>query len=185
MKAINLNDVTEANTGGGRRLPAGGYVAKIMKVVDVPDKEYLVINYDINEGEYMGIYTEMSARLTDSDWPYQGTYRRSYKPKAAGFFKHFLSCIDKSNGTKYVEQSAFGVNEATLAGKLTGIIVGEEEYEANNGEVRTRLVVSREVPVEDIRSGNFNVPAIKKLQTSKTPTGKEDFMQVSDLPEGF
>ena len=55
MKQINLNNVQEA--GEYKTLPAGAYICKIISAVDHPDKEYLLITYDIARGEYTGYYS--------------------------------------------------------------------------------------------------------------------------------
>jgi len=185
MKAINLKDVDEMGNNNSKRLQAGAYIAKIIKATDLPDKEYLVINFDICEGEYKDYFLNSMQQFNMSEWPFGGTYRRSYKEKAKGFFKHFLSCIDKSNGTKYLDQAEFGLNEVTLAGKKLGIVLAEEEYISNNGETKTRLFVAQDLPVEDVTNGNFKIPEIKKLQEKKSATGNEEFMQVtgSTLPQ--
>ena len=60
MKAINLSDVKEA--GQGQQLPAGGYVCKITNVEDVPEKEYLYVEFDIAEGEHKGYFKELEER---------------------------------------------------------------------------------------------------------------------------
>ena len=52
MKIKNWEIIEESTPG--EKLPAGGYVATIVNVEDVPSKEYLWIVYDIKEGEHAG-----------------------------------------------------------------------------------------------------------------------------------
>ena len=57
---------------------------------------------------------------------------------------------------------------ADMRGKYIGIVLGEEEYISNKGEVKTKLVVVTTKTIQDIRDGNFTVPA-KKLLAEKKP----------------
>lgn len=52
MKNINWNSVPDPVELP--RLTPGGYVCKITVAVDVPEKEYLKLEYDIAEGEAQG-----------------------------------------------------------------------------------------------------------------------------------
>lgn len=146
-----------ANTGDFQRLPAGGYIAKIQAVTDLPDKEYLRITFDIAEGEFKGFYAN-----TDADHEYLHQFISSYKEKAMGMFKGFLKNVDASNNTSFETQAEKGFDERQLVGKLVGIILGYEEYENNRGDVATRARINTRA-VEIIRAGRFNVPELKKL----------------------
>jgi len=44
-----------------------------------------------------------------------------------------------------------------------GVILGEEEYRKNNGEIGTRLYVNQVRSIQAIQDGTFNVPELKKL----------------------
>ena len=54
MKKINQNKWNDTKASGGEydKLPAGAYICVIKTVEDVPDKEYLKIEYDIADGKY-------------------------------------------------------------------------------------------------------------------------------------
>ena len=56
MKKVDLSKVKEAGSGSYKRLPVGGYVLRILKVVDVPEYNRLDFYYDIAEGEYKDYY---------------------------------------------------------------------------------------------------------------------------------
>lgn len=175
----------EASTGGDfERLPAGGYVCRIIEVADNPngneysDKPYLYIVYDIAEGDYAGYYSDDWGR--ENRWAHD--MRQYYTPASMGVFKGFLKSVDISNGTSFEAAAADGLDERKLTGLLIGLIIGEEEYESNKGEVRTRLKVRGVRPVQTIREGKFKPPELKKLPESEptipaTPTINED-----DLP---
>lgn len=168
MKALGKNyKDTEASSDTFERLPVGGYVCRIKAVEDVTAKEYLSVIYDIAEGEHKGFYSD--------DWsdqhPFAHRFVLSYKETALGMFKGRLKAIDASNGTDFEQQAVNGFNERELIGKLVGLIIGEEEYESDRGEVKTRLAVRSVVSVDRIRSGDFKIPEVKKLKAkAEAPT---------------
>lgn len=176
-----LKGYNEAQESGEfERLPAGGYVVKITDVKDEPAKSYIVITYDISEGQYRGFYQN-----TDEKYVKSHQFIRSYKPSALGMFKGFISAVDKSNGTKFgdvIEEQ--GLDERKLIGKVFGALIGEEEYEDNRGEVKTVLKVRTCVEADRIRKGNFKVPELKKLEKKpgEVPSG---FQQIGDADLPF
>ena len=175
MKPIkNIDSVQEA--GDSRRLPAGGYVCKYTNVEDNSDKNYLYMEFDIAEGEYKGYYKELEERL--DFWG--GRCYRSYTEKALPMFKRMCSAVTKSN-KGFIFDGNEHCDESTLVGKKIGMILGEEEYIGNDGSVKTRLYVAREVDVADIKAGKFKVPALKKLPTSADEAKNDDsFMNIPD-----
>lgn len=173
MKNIDWSSVQEATEG--RRLVPGGYVCGIVKAEDVPDKEYLRILFDIAEGPDKNYFRDMAERMKLDSWPYAGVLIRSYKPNARPFFKGFLTAVEASN-----PGYRFGNDERTLARRLVGLVLGEEEYEYN-GEVRTRLRVASVRSAEAIRRGEFEVPAPKKLARASAPAAaNDDFIAMDD-----
>lgn len=179
MKKLNLTEVQEAGTQ--EKLSAGGYVCRYTSVKDVADKEYLYMEYDIAEGEHKGYYSSLNERA--GFWA--GRCYRSYKEAALPMFKRMCSAVMKSN-KGYIFDGNKNADEQTLIGKLVGIVLGEEEYEANNGEIKTRLYVAYECAVDTIREGGFKVPELKKIARTSAPavTGNEDFMKVPDSENG-
>ena len=157
MKKINLSDVQEA--GEFRRPTAGAYICRITAVEDIKEKEYLKVFYDIDEGELKGYYTE--ARTAHPDWLWMGAYVKSYKPTALSLFKRFCSAVSKSNGNYVFDAGEVNAEEKTLVGKRIGLILQEEEYESNTGDIRTRLKVAREFPVDKL--AEQTVPDIIRL----------------------
>ena len=174
MKPIkNIDSVQEA--GEGRRLPAGGYICKYTKVEDIPDKNYLYMEYDIADGEFAGYYKDLEERL--GFWG--GKCYRSYTEKALPMFKRMCSAVTKSNA-KFIFDGNEHCDEKTLVGKLVGMLFGEEEYVGNDGSVKTRLYVVREMDIEDIRAKKFKIPEIKKLNdtSSVAKPSNDGFMNV-------
>lgn len=174
MKPINLSNVQEAGTFKG--LTAGGYVCKIVNVEDVPEKEYLYIEYDVAEGEFKDYYKKLQERK--NFWG--GSMYKSYKEKALPMFKRFCSAVTKSNPGFIFDGGEQNSDEKTLKGKLIGLVLFEEEYIKNNGDIGTRLKVDYETDVEKIRKGDFKVKPLKKLPDDQLPESARatDFMNI-------
>lgn len=179
MKKINLAEVKEA--ADGNRLPAGGYVCKYARVEDVPEKEYLYMEFDIARGDFAGYFEGLADRA--GFWG--GKCYRSYKQNALPMFKRMCSAVSKSNNGFVFDGGEVNADEKTLEGKLVGLVLCEEEYVGNDGNIKTRLYVDRECSVEDIINGKFKVKPIKKLSGSST-TQAADFVNVpADAAEGL
>lgn len=161
-KPSNWNEV-KAVTGGGQRPPAGGYRCRIQAVNYTTSRKgdpMLDIYYDIEGGDYEGYFLSLYNRNLQQGygdkWPNSGTIHQLTDGDFMGRFKGLLETIEKCNpGYKW------DWDEKKLAGKLIGIILREEEYEANDGSVKTRIsyYVARELDgIEDAP-----VPSVKKL----------------------
>ena len=177
MKSIDLTKVQEA--GEFTRPAAGPYICGIVKVEDVEEKEYLKVTYDIIEGEFKGYYKEM--RANNPDWAWAGAYVKSYKEAARPMFKRFCTAVSRSNGKYVFDGDKVNHDETTLKGKKIGLLLGEEEYEGNDGNVKTRLYVVHEFSIDKL--ADQKVPEIKRLKTTATAektTGGEEWMQIDD-----
>lgn len=153
MKNVNWDTVQD----DVRRPVPGGYAAKITRVEDDENKEYLRIEWEFAEGEFKGANQETYDAF--GFWPM--TMFRSYKEKALRFFKAFKIAVEESN-----RNFVFKNDPQSLVGKFIGVVLGEEEYLASDGKVKTRLYVSATKAGNDIRDGNFTVPELKKLATA-------------------
>lgn len=173
MKAMDLSNVQAA--GDFERLSPGGYVCRITGVQDNPEKDYLLIEYDIAEGPMKGYYESLNKAC--GFWG--GKFIRSTKESALGFFKRFIDCVENSNAGYH-----WNWKEETLVGKGIGLALGEEEYIGNDGSLKTRLYVAQMYTVNEIRTNKYKVPTLKKLaeqgtqrpakETQLTPTDGDD-----------
>lgn len=174
MKPIANYDSIEAQGNEEyKRLVPGGYVCRITKVEDHPDKSYLYIEFDIAEGEYTGYGASCLER--NGFTPLR--MYRSYSDKAAGMFKGFIQNAEASNSNYHWEWK-----EQSLVGRLIGIVLGEEEYKKQDGSIGTRFN-SRDKTVDAIKNGRFKVPEKKTLpveQNTTTFTALDD--STDDLP---
>ena len=127
---------------------AGAYVIGITAVEAHDDKSYLDLQCDIIEGPYKGYYTRW--RAEHPDWRDPLTYRRYYTPRALQFFQKFCEAVSRSNGNYVFDGAKVNHDERTLVGKRLGVVLREVEYYTNSGDLRTRLEVFREVPVDRV-----------------------------------
>lgn len=178
MKQITNYETVQASSGEFSRPTAGGYICKIIDVEDVPfDKtknkgDYLRIEYDIADGKFKDYYKQQFEKW-GGNW--NAYFIRSYKETALGMFKHFTNCLEKSNvGYEW------DWNEKGIIGGLIGLVLGEEEYKNANGDIRTKLVVAQIKTVEEIKNGDFKVPAPKKLSIETSSANIDNFMPVND-----
>lgn len=166
MRRINdWKNIKESGTF--ERLAPGGYIVKILNVKDFPEKEYLKISFDIAEGDKKGFFKKSFDNDTrdQKKWPNGGSFIRSYKQTAASMFKGFVSAVEASN-----KGYTFDFDEQTLVGKVVGLVLGDEEFLNQKGQVRTRTYVNAVRSVEAIKNGDYKVPELKKLDASKVTT---------------
>jgi len=155
MRNLNLENVNEATEY--KSVAPGGYICGITKVENVEGKEYLKVEYDIAEGEFKNYYRELFA--SKNFWG--GNFIKSYKEKALPFFKAFITAVQNSNNG-----FVFNNDEKLLVRKMVGLVLAEEQYQANDGNIKTRLYVAQVHSISKIRSGDFVVPAMKMMNGS-------------------
>ena len=176
MRKLNLNNVEEASEF--KKVTPGLYIAKIVEVEDVPEREYLKIKLDIAVGEFKNYYTE----LNESRGFWALTLIRSYKKLALPFFKAFVTATEKSNANYKFDEDKY----LELKGKLVGVVLSEEEYKKADGTIGGRIVVNRLRSVDEIKKGNIEIPELKKLvlNTQETIAVKDgNFVTVEDDDE--
>ena len=167
MKKIDNFDKIQENGGGFKRIPDGAYIVGIKKVTDNPEKKYLRLELDVCKGEYKNWYQ----KLYDADkretkyWPRDGVLVRSYSDKALPFFKGFITSVTKSNKNFNWEW-----DEQKLVNKVFGVVIGTEEYERQNGGIGKRPYIASVHSVETIEKGEYEIPALKELTTTKATT---------------
>ena len=156
MKNVNWADVEENQEY--KRLAPGGYVCGIVNVEDVEENEYLKVSYDVVVGDFKGYFKQ----LHEAKQFWGGTFIKSYKETALSFFKGFLTAIEKSNPNFTVNQ--FNNDLTKLKGKYIGLVLGEEEYVSKENELKTRLYVAQVHSVDKIKTNDFKVPELKRVE---------------------
>lgn len=185
MKAFGkaYENIEAASGGNFKKLPAGGYIAEIKAVEDVPAKEYLKVIYDIATGEFKGFYGDDWGK----DHPYAHCMYWSYKEANKKYFKANMAAVDKTNLTDFNEQlKGKTFDEKQLVGQRLGLVIGYEEYRTDRGEIRQRTYVAAVRSGQAIGQGDFTVPELKRLEDKMPSTGSPvaGFEQVNeeDLP---
>ena len=164
MLNINLNDVESAKNGNGNNTKpsAGGYVAKIIDVTNKETFQGLVVDLDIDEGEWHGYYRNLNAEF--GFWALSDF--KSYKQKALGYFKDFIECIEASN-----EGYKWDNDETKLIGKIVGIVLYYEEYIGNDGKIKQRAKISEYMPARQVfKPDSYTVPELKKIDRPQAPS---------------
>ena len=151
----NWSNIEATGNDEYKRLVPGGYVCRITKAENRPEKEYLYIEFDICEGDFEGYGASCMER--NGFTPLK--MYRSYTERAAGLFKGFIECINASNPAAPIWDG----DENKLVGKFIGVILGEEEYKKQDGSIGTRLTAVRTATPVKIRAGHFRVPEKKTL----------------------
>ena len=166
MRSFNWNNITASIDGDFQQLPAGGYVAKIIDMVDNEKKEYVELVWDIAEGEFAGRYSDKWGQ----EHPYAHHLFLSYKDAALPMLKGRLEAIEASN-RGFDPFAAWDAGRLDMfRGRLLGINLQEEEYESNDGKVRTRMNVCQVLPVDDVLQGKVRVREKKTLDGVAKPS---------------
>ena len=181
MKRINNWENIQESTSF-KRLTPNGYICKILKVEDHPEKEYLKIYFDIFKGDDKGYFKKQYDGDTrkEKKWPNAGTFIRSYKDSAASMFKGFTNAVEKSN-----KGYQWNFDEKTLVNKIIGLIIADEQYQNQKGQVRVRNYVAAVRSVETIEKGEYEVPALKELTTTKVTTATPANDPLPDFSDVF
>lgn len=154
------------------KLPAGGYVARIM---DAREQEYswgsvLLISFDIAEGEHKDFFATDYRGQQQEDKKWRGTYRLRV-PKDDGSEQDAWSKRSFGNAMWAVEASNSGYhwdwNEGGLKGKLVGVLFRNKEWEMN-GNTGWTTECCFLVDVESIRQNRFTMPKDKPLKQHTT-----------------
>lgn len=157
----------ERSGGAREKLPAGGYVGKVLnaKVQHYDWGDVLVLVFDIAEGEYTGFFHTDFENNTNEDKKWRGTYRLNI-PKDNGDEKDAWSKRTFNNAVWAFEESNAGYawdwEENKLKNKTVGLLYRDREWEINGNTGWTTECCAL-TSAEDIRSGNFKMPNPKAL----------------------
>ena len=155
------------------KLPAGGYVCIVTDAVasrSAAGTPLLIISLDIIEGEFKGYFR-------NANFPpkiFQSIFDK--KGKISPYFKGMMKNFESSNAGFTVTNGYF--DEKSLVNKIIGVVFGDVEREYN-GKIYTDAKPVFTVSVDRIRSGDFKIPEIKKIDTSRSnivPVNDDDFI---------
>ena len=168
MPNLGLTNIEAANVSGGefRKLPAGAYECKIVDVMHEPEQQRVWFVIDVADGEYAGYYSDAygiqhpnSHRLLLS---YRSTGDAERDARIYGMLKGRLQVIDECN-PGFDAVAAFEADKWELFNsRKLGLVVGEQQYTSNSGELRTRpdWFHARWRNLEAVRSGKCKIPEL-------------------------
>ena len=177
-------------------LPAGGYIACMLdgRIEEVNYGDHkgakLKIDFDIVDGPYAGFFDRQFMLSTYDDKKWKGVIRLDVPDEGDKFFEsakrrfnNFIYAVEASNKDKGY---TWNWDESQLKGKLIGVIFGNKEWEFN-GKTGWASVCAALCSVQDIREGNYKVPADKPLKRASNSTvgGSGEYVPVpgdEDLP---
>ena len=199
-----FSDYNETKAYGTyERLPKGGYVMDIKNAevggfekVNGKNKwvnhksDVIRVFADIYEGEQIKFFEKEYKNQQSEDKVWHGVYYLRI-PADDGSeqdgwtkrkFKTFTEALEDSNNGYH-----FDWDEQKFKGKLIGGLFNEREYVANSGEVRRATNWAGVTSVENIRSGNFQIPKDRLLDRGYNqppapamPTTSDGFMSIPD-----
>lgn len=172
MKAFN-GMKPKKSTSARELLPAGGYVAKIMKAEEVIYDwgKVVIISFDISEGEFKEFFAKDYRGQTQEDKKWRGVYRL-IEPKDDGSEKDEWTKNSFNNSIWSIEESNpgyhFDWDETKFKGKFVGVLFREKEwaYEGNTGWTTECCALT---DIGSIRNKTFKVPKKKPLKDSERP----------------
>lgn len=162
-------DTAQAFTGEGQQnLTPGGHIVRIVGMrqeVSRNGKPMLVVGFDIAEGsEFDGFFARQheNKKKFDANAKWAGVIRYMLYGKDGastnGFFKGFIGALEESNpGYRW------NWDERSVAGKMVGMVFGEEEYRRQDGTIGTSVKAQMARSVQAIRDG-VEVPAKKTIK---------------------
>lgn len=160
-------DTAQAYTGEGQTLAPGGHIVRIMGMrqeTSKNNKPMIVAAFDIAEGsEYDGFYKRQheAKKKFDPAAKWTGVIRYMLHNKDGGtncWFKGFIGALEESNpGYKW------NWDERSVAGKMCGMVFGEEEYRKQDGSIGVSVKAQQARSVQAIRDG-VAVPEKKTLK---------------------
>lgn len=171
------------------KLPAGGYVCKILEAKEVesasqyaPTSRRLDVSFDISEGDYKDHYVTNYREQTQEDKSWKGVLRLNIpedelpddKKWVETAFKRFEIGLEESNPGYHWDW-----NEEGLKGKLIGITFQNKEWEFRGRKGWTAQAYGAD-SIESIRKGIFYMPADKPLNSNPTASASNSFTAVED-----
>ena len=171
-------------TQDAERLPAGGYILKILKGEEVTynnGDRGLKLSFDIAEGDYKDFYKKnYAAQMEPKKW--KGTYFLSVpsgneEEKYRRIFENRIACITESN-----PGYEWDWDETKLKNKLVGAVFGNQEYDfAGMTGFFTKCFGLRTVSA--IRENRFKIPADRLLNKEPENTfGFSEDVSDEDVP---
>mgnify|MGYP007069949157 CR=1 FL=1 len=148
-----------------KRMPAGGYVCRIVKAtsgVNRYDEPCLLLYLDVEEGEFKNYFGRIyERRLEHGDSKYPCVYNQSVGRNSKKYLTRLIETIEESNFDAFISEVRAGEewNEDALENLFVGVVMQEKEFINSRGKRRVVLVPRELKTVDEIRRGEFEIPA--------------------------
>ena len=187
MKSFNGYDDAKkaAQTTASAKLPAGGYVCKILGVKYEEgtngNSDKITLQFDISEGEYKDFFTKQYESNTAEDKKFKGRVA-VYVPKDDGSEKDSWTKKSFAGWTDAFEKSNPGYvwdwDEKKWKGKLVGIVFGETGTVIEGKDI---IYTEARFAVDADKIRNNNYPAAKfKSKNGYGESAPAGFVNVPD-----
>lgn len=168
----------QAFDGETVKLPAGGYICKILNAKNEKSKagkKMLSITIDIAEGEFSGFFMNQYENIKKTStpdnpakFPNNGVHRYVLEGDYwLNRLKGLMTSLEKSNPN--FDWLKCNHDESKIIGLQVGAIFCEEEYERMDGSIGTTTKVTQIRSTEIIKEGNYTIPEKKKLEKTEDP----------------
>lgn len=191
MKVPSYNRDNRKTNRTFEQLPKGNYVCKIMKIDETTTKKgarYLLIYFDIAEGEYKDFYAK-KYQEDDRDnkvWSYDAVYWLAIPyDDCPGWMQNkwdtFWANVEDSNNG-YV----FTGDEKTIKGKTFGGAFKLEQTQGNNGRVYDHTKLDSTYIAQDVRDGKVKyVPKDALIDTNSGSGDASNGNGFEMIPDGL
>ena len=177
----------QVNSGARAILPAGNYIAKIKQAEVAKTRNggtQLIINFDIDAGDYAGFFAADYRAQTDDTKKWRGVYRL-FIPTGDGSAKDGYAVRNCNNLAGCLEDSNPGYHwdwdERKFKGLSIGVMFREKEWEFN-GRTGWTTECGGVATVEAVSNGSLKVMKPKAL--SNTAPAAQNFVQLPDDEDG-
>lgn len=158
-----------------------GYVVRVLRTNVDTKYNRLQLEVDIIEGDQEGYF----GRLRDRAGFWGLTANLSLNKEDAWKFANAIEAFRDSNAD-FIWNDDDENDENELIGKVVGAITQRRHYIGNDGLKKSKMLVNRLVPVDTIRSGDFEVPADKYADDYPQPVKTGNVVDTTnDIPEEF
>ena len=157
----NWNEVNE-NAPEPKKLPAGGYVCRIVKAFESTnkyDEPCLTLYLDVDDGEYKNYFGEIYKRRLERGLDkYPCVYNQRTDEYATRHFKRLINLLERCNEDFSCDVDGGDVwDEREIENLKIGVVFREKEFKRGDS-IRSNLVPHSLKSIEQIRGGNFFTP---------------------------
>lgn len=185
MNKIPGYETAQAYDGSAQRVTPGGHICRIENArtnLARNGAEIFELMIDIAEGGkedgfYRKAYTQAKKDNENATWRgILGVFTMDRDGQCSPYFKGMMKSVEESN-----PGYTWNWDEASLRGKMIGVVFREEEYMSQQGELRTTVRPAFARSVARIKEG-VSVPEIKRYKTKGGGTAAPEAYATEKFP---